>query len=219
VDADAVPSGNEDRGKRSVVPNGINIPSGISTERVSFPSPNIGFLGNMGYLPNIEAVERLYKEIFVPLRKIHPELTLVVIGRNPSPSIRALGEKPGVIVTGEVEDIWGYINAIDLFLFPLLRGAGLKNKILEAMYAGRPVLTTKIGNEGIDAMEGRDLVICRTPDDFRREASRLQGSPRERERIGTSAQTLVRKNLSWDGIFRDDEDLLLGPSPGVDGTR
>ncbi len=219
VDADAVPSGNEDRGKRSVVPNGINIPSGISTERVSFPSPNIGFLGNMGYLPNIEAVERLYKEIFVPLRKIHPELTLVVIGRNPSPSIRALGEKPGVIVTGEVEDIWGYINAIDLFLFPLLRGAGLKNKILEAMYAGRPVLTTKIGNEGIDAMEGRDLVICGTPDDFRREALRLQGSPRERERIGTSAQTFVRKNFSWDGILRDYEDLLLGPSPGVDGTR
>jgi glycosyltransferase involved in cell wall biosynthesis len=197
-----------------VVPNGINIPSGISKEPISLPSPNIGFLGNMGYSPNVEAVEWLYKEVFSPLREIHPELTLVVIGRYPSPSIRTLGEKPGVIVTGAVDDIWEYINAIDLFLFPLLRGAGLKNKILEAMYAGRPVLTTNIGNEGIDAVDGRDLVICRTPDDFRREASRLQGSPRERARIGASAHTFVEKNFSWDGILRDYEDVVLGPFPG-----
>ena len=77
--------------KRHVVPNGINVPSGVNAERISLPSPNIGFLGTMGYPPNIEAVEWLYKEVFVPLRKIRPDLTLVVIGRNPSRSIRGPG--------------------------------------------------------------------------------------------------------------------------------
>jgi len=210
VDADAVPSMHNPIGKRYVVPNGINTPLFSVVENVALPSPNIGFLGNMMYPPNVEAVEWLYQEVFAPLRKDYPALTLVVIGRNPTTSIRSLGNHPGVIVTGTVEDIWPYIHAIDVFLFPLHRGAGLKNKILEAMYAGRPVVATKIGNEGINAVEGRDLVLCDTPDDFQREASRLLGSPRERARIGTSAHAFVKENFSWDRILRVYEDLVLG---------
>jgi glycosyltransferase involved in cell wall biosynthesis len=233
VDADAVPSVHAPMGKRYVVPNGINVPSSTKTEPVSLPSPNIGFLGNMGYSPNIEAVEWLYNKVYGPLKIIFPDLTLVVIGRNPSPSIRELGDQPGVIVTGAVDDIWEYIHATDLFLFPLLRGAGLKNKILEVMYAGRPIVTTKIGNEGIDAVGGRDLILRETPDEFQREASRLLGSSQERARIGTSAKTFVKENFSWGGILRVYEDLVLGrlpedaregliggdPSPGVGGRR
>lgn len=213
VDADAVPSVHAPMGKRYVVPNGINIPLFSAVETVAFPSPNIGFLGNMMYPPNVEAVEWLYHEVFAPLWKENPALTLVLIGRNPTPSIRSLGNHPGVIVTGTVEDIWPYINAIDVFLFPLHRGAGVKNKILEAMYAGRPVVTTEIGNEGIDAVDGRDVVLCRTADAFRREALRLLGSPRERTRIGTSAQAFVKENFSWDRILRVYEDLVLGRLP------
>jgi len=216
VDAEAVPSGHAPMDKRHVVPNGINIPSGVNTERVSLPSPNIGFLGTMGYPPNIEAVEWLYKEVFVPLRKIHPDLTLVVIGRYPSQSIRDLGEKPGVIVTGGVDDIWPYINGIDVFLFPLLRGAGLKNKILEAMYAGRPVVTTEIGNEGIDAIPGQEFVLCRTPEDFRREAMRLLDSPEERIRMGNLGYALVKEKFSWAPILSAYENLTLGTVPASD---
>jgi glycosyltransferase involved in cell wall biosynthesis len=89
----------------------------------------------------------------------------------------------------------------------------VKNKILEAMYAGRPVVTTEIGNEGIDAVDGRDLVLCRTPDAFRREALRLLGSPGEKARLGTLAQAFVKKKFSWDGILRAYEDLVLGRLP------
>jgi glycosyltransferase involved in cell wall biosynthesis len=213
VDADAVPSRYGPTTKRAVIPNGVNLPAEGSTRTVTYPSPNIGFLGNMGYSPNVEAVEWLHKEVFIPLRQIRPDLTLVVIGRYPSEAIRKLGNEPGVIVTGAVDDIWEHISAIDLFVFPLLRGAGLKNKIIEVMYAGRPIVTTKIGNEGIDAVEGRDLVLCETPDDFQREASRLLGSPRERARIGTSAQAFVKENFSWDRILRVYEDLVLGRLP------
>jgi len=210
VDAEATPSRHAPVGKTHVVPNGINIPASKKTERASLPSPNIGFLGNMGYLPNVEAVEWLYSEVFAPLRKNNPDLTLVVIGRDPAPSIRSLGNQPGVIVTGTVEDIWPYINSIDVFLFPLHRGTGVKNKILEAMYAGLPVVTTEIGNEGIDAEEGRDLVLCRTPDDFRRETWRLLGAPEERARMGTSAHAFVKEYFSWDRILGTYENLVLG---------
>jgi glycosyltransferase involved in cell wall biosynthesis len=202
--------------KRHVIPNGINVPSGVNAEQASLPSPNIGFLGNMGYPPNIEAVEWLYKEVFVPLKNNHPDLTLVVIGRYPSRSILDLGEKPGVIVTGEVEDVWPYINGIDVFLFPLLQGAGLKNKILEAMYAGRPVVTTEIGNEGIDAVPGQEFVLCRTPEEFQREAVRLLNSTEERVRIGNFGHALVTEKFSWDPILTAYENLTLGIVPSSD---
>ena len=213
VDAEAVPSGYAPMEKRHVVPNGINIPCGKDAGRASLPSPNIGFLGTMGYTPNIEAVEWLYKEVFVPLRKIYNDLTLVVIGRYPSRSIRDLGEKPGVIVTGGVDDVWPYINGIDVFLFPLFRGAGVKNKILEAMYAARPVVTTEIGNEGIDAVPGKEFVLGRTPEDFQREAIRLLNSREERVRMGNTASSFVKEKFSWAPILSAYENLTLGHVP------
>ena len=216
VDAEAVPSRYAPMGKRYVVPNGINMPSEGNTERISLPSPNIGFLGTMGYPPNIEAVEWLYREVFVPLRGTHPDLTLVVIGRYPTQSIRDLGEKPGVIVTGGVDDVWPYINGIDIFLFPLLRGTGVKNKILEAMYARRPVLTTEIGNEGIDAIPGKEFVLCRTPEEFQREAIRLLNSPEERIRMGNHGHALVIEKFSWAPILSAYESLTLGIDPSSD---
>ena len=210
VDAETVPPAYAPIGKRHVFPNGINLPDRVNSKRVSFPSPNIGFLGTMGYAPNIEAVEWLYTEVFVPLKEILPDLTLVVVGRYPSRSILELGNMPGVVVTGEVGDIWEYVNAIDVFLFPLLRGAGLKNKILEAMYAGRPVITTKIGNEGIDAVSGENIVIGQTKEDFRRETIKLLDSPEERARLGNAANAFVLRKFSWDGILTAYENLLLG---------
>ena len=202
--------------KRHIFPNGINLPSGMNTERASLPSPNIGFLGTMGYPPNIEAVEWLYKEVFVPLRKIHSDLNLVVIGRYPSRSILDLGEKPGVTVTGEVDDVWSYIHGIDVFLFPLFWGAGLKNKILEAMYAGRTVVTTEIGNEGIDAIPGKEIALCRTAEDFQREAVRLLNSSEERVRMGNFANAFIKEKFSWGPILSAYENLTLGIVPSAD---
>lgn len=213
VDAQTVPPELAPLAKRHVIPNGINIPPFSSAENIALPSPNIGFLGNMLYPPNVEAVEWLYEKVFAPLRRDHPDLTLVVIGRDPAPSILSLGNQPGVIVTGTVEDIWPYIHSIDVFLFPLHRGAGVKNKILEAMFAGRPVVTTEIGNEGIDGVDGRDLVLCRTPEDFQREAVRLLGAPGERAHMGASAHAFVEKKFSWDSILRAYENLVLGRLP------
>jgi glycosyltransferase involved in cell wall biosynthesis len=218
VDAGTVPPSYAPLGKRHILPNGINPPDGMNANRASLPSPNIGFLGNMGYPPNIEAVEWLYTQVFVPLKRTLPDLTLAVIGRYPSDSIRELGKFPGVIVTGEVEDIWEYLNAIDVFLFPLLRGAGLKNKILEAMYAMRPVITTKIGNEGIDAVPGENIVIVQSKEDFQRETIRLLESPGERARLGNAANDFVKRKFSWDGILSAYGNLLLGQAQTTAGA-
>jgi glycosyltransferase involved in cell wall biosynthesis len=114
------------------------------------------------------------------------------------------------LVTGPVEDIWPYVNAVDLFVFPLQRGAGLKNKILETMRAGRPVITTPIGNEGIDAVSGRDISIAGTPEEFRMETLRLLGSTGQRNAMGEAAHRFVSDRFSWERILLRLEEIVAG---------
>jgi polysaccharide biosynthesis protein PslH len=194
---------------RHVVPNGVSLES-YTAVRGSLPSPNIGFLGNMAYPPNIEAVHWLYEKVFLPIRTEVPGLSLIVIGKDPVGSVRELGTKPGVVVTGAVADIWPYVNSVDVFVFPLLIGAGLKNKILEAMGAGRPVITTVIGNEGIDAAPGREIAICETPEEFRNEAVRLLLSRELRSAMGDAAGRFVTDRFSWERILPQYEEIVLG---------
>jgi glycosyltransferase involved in cell wall biosynthesis len=99
---------------------------------------------------------------------------------------------------------------VDVFVFPLLMGAGLKNKILEAMGAGRPVITTAIGNEGIDAVDGEDIAIRETPEEFRMETVRLLRSPDARRAMGDSARRFVRDRFSWDRILPRYEEIVIG---------
>ena len=120
---------------------------------------------------------------------------------------------PGVIVTGGVDDVWPYINGIDVFLFPLLQGAGLKNKILEAMYAGRPVVTTEIGNEGIDA-DSRERVRA-LPDTrgFSAGSDQAVEFPGRKSSHGELGLAFVKKKFSWAPILSAYEQSYPGQCP------
>ncbi len=210
VDARTVPEAMTPGKRRRVIPNGIDFGTYTSGKAGGIASPNIGFLGNMAYHPNVEAVHWLHREVFLPLKEKTHALSLSIIGRDPLEPILELGEQQGVGVTGDVEDIWPYVNAVDIFVFPLWTGTGVKNKILESMFAARPVITTPIGNEGIDAVDGRDILICRDPDQFRKETARLLDSPEERRRIGESGRDFVRQRFLWPPILEAFEEIVTG---------
>jgi len=208
TDASSVPFRMTPGSKRCVIPNGISCEDYTHSINEKIQSPNLGFLGNMSYGPNIEAVHWLYEKVFLPLRSEVPNLSLYVIGRNPVESIRELVKTEGVILTGEVDDIWPYVNAIDVFVFPVWKGIGLKNKVLEAMYAKKPVVTTPVGNEGIDAVPGRDLLVCNSSESFRHEVLRLLVSADERAAMGYRGHVFVSEKFSWDRILRGFEALI-----------
>ena len=134
-----------------IVPNCVIKEGYDSSEYLQLDTPNIGFLGNMAYQPNIDACLFLITTIFPRLRKLQPDIHLYIIGRNPGKELIERCNDPQIHVTGEVENIWDYVRSINTFVFPMLTGAGLQNKILEAMYAGKPVVTSTIGNAGIGA--------------------------------------------------------------------
>jgi glycosyltransferase involved in cell wall biosynthesis len=209
VDSQMVPNDFTPGKRRHVIPNGVEFGSYSAEKFDGIVSPNIGFLGNMAYPPNVEAVHWLCKNVFLPMKNTMKNLSLIIIGRNPVDSVRDLARHQGIIVTGTVDNIWQYVNSVDLFVFPVLVGAGLKNKVLEAMYARKPVLTTEIGNEGINAIPGRDIFICSTPDEFLREAIRLLHLPEDQLNIGNSAHEFIKMNFSWDKILKGYENILF----------
>ena len=209
VDAETIPQKYVCGSNRYVINNGVNVDHFIPDQRIGLPSPNIGFLGHMNYAPNIEAVHWLYDNVYIPLRNKMPELSLIIIGRDPANSVIEMGKNKGVIVTGTVDDIWPYVNSVDIFVFPIWMGGGIKNKVIEVMYAKRPVITTIIGNEGINACSNKHLFICYEKDDFCNKAEILLNSSNRRDELGNAAYEFVKEKFSWETIFYKFEDIIV----------
>ena len=139
-----------------VVPN-VHLPetSGVP----GFPArKGILFIGSYLHIPNIDAAKWLVEEIMPLVWKTIPDAQLFLLGSNPSSEILQL-RRPGVCVTGFVEDVKPFFNQAKVFVAPLRYGAGMKGKIGQSMSLGLPVVTTSIGAEGMDVKNGRDALI------------------------------------------------------------
>lgn len=204
----AVGSGREKSdSKVSLVPNGVHT-NDLVDEAVRFGEKCIGYLGHMGYPPNIRAAERL-AAIFQEVRKTEPEAKLVIIGRDPVQRIRDLENIPGVVVTGTVDNIWRYVGGIDIFAFPMEIGSGQQNKVLEALYSRKPVITSPVGNGGIGAEPGHQILIAETDAEFRDEILGLLADGRARESLGAKGYEFVNSRYSWPAILNDIQNKLV----------
>jgi glycosyltransferase involved in cell wall biosynthesis len=208
VDAEAI-ADRDKLAKTHVIPNGIYLAEHSEQGDESVTGPAIGFLGNMSYSPNVDAVLWFYQEVFVKLKAQHADLTFYIIGKDPLPNIQALGQNEGVHVTGFVDNIWPLVNAMTLFALPIRQGAGLKNKVLETLYSRKPVLTTEIGNEGIDAVHGEHVYICDSADDYLGAIEKILGAEHQGREIGERARRYVVENFSWSGVLEKFEQFIL----------
>jgi glycosyltransferase involved in cell wall biosynthesis len=199
---------NIDKNKIVVIPNGLFLQD-HTDQKINYPFNTIGYLGHMGYPPNIRAAQRLYA-IFASRKNELPNTKLVIIGRDPAPEIQKLADDSDVIITGTVENIWPYVNAVDIFVFPMEIGSGQQNKLLEAMGAGKLVITSALGNSGIGAHSPHELIEANTNKeigdslvDFNKNHARIQ-------EIGQRAKTFIVRTYSWDSILQEVDRHLLG---------
>jgi glycosyltransferase involved in cell wall biosynthesis len=131
---------------------------------------------------------------------------LYIIGRNPSDKLLSYSTSPTIHFTGAVENVWDYIRSADAFVFPMQSGAGLQNKVLEAMYAGKPVITSTIGNEGIGAKHGRELYIA---NDIVEYVDAIEDSVEQGSMIGSNAREYVQVHYSSRSLYNSFKKLLL----------
>lgn len=146
------------------IENGVNLE--YFHPKADFPKieapgwPLIVFTGQMDYRPNIEAVESFTREAMPAIRAQHPGAVFAIVGRSPTPQVEALAQLPGIIVTGSVPDVRGWLAAADVVVAPLRIARGIQNKVLEAMAMARPVVASPDAAEGIDVENGTHIIIA-----------------------------------------------------------
>ena len=192
----------DERARIAVVPNGVDTQyfAGAGDGKAG---RDLVFVGSMDYPPNAEAAALFTGRIWPHVRKRFPEARLLIVGANPGPSVRALAEAPGVQVTGTVPDTRPYYREALAAIVPLRSGGGTRLKILEAMAAGVPVISTPLGAEGLDVTPGKDILIA-GPDDAEQWVDhlvRLAEPPGSmRQALTAAALDLARSRYDWGGL-------------------
>jgi glycosyltransferase involved in cell wall biosynthesis len=140
---------------------------------------------------------------------------VAVVGRDPSPRVRRLAEGDArVQVTGTVPDIRPYLWGARLSIVPLRIGGGTRLKIYESFAAGLPVVSTRVGAEGLPLEAGRHLAIADTPALFAGHCLRLLDDAAERRGMARAAYELVAARFSWEAVSERFEEILQrGPRP------
>lgn len=190
---------------------------GADFSRVDAPArPLLVFTGQMDYRPNIEAVDSFARQVFPALRALHPQACFAIVGRNPAPPVEALSALPGVIVTGAVPDVRGWLAAADVVVAPLRIARGIQNKVLEAMAMARPVVASPEAAEGIDARDGQHLLIAADPADEIRVISDLLTDPERAARLGAAARARMEERYRWSETLRSLPAMLSGRADAQD---
>jgi glycosyltransferase involved in cell wall biosynthesis len=184
----------------AVIPNGV-LMRPDSANRRRGRRPTIVFVGNYAYDPNIRAAAALVRDILPFVRAHVPDARIVLVGANPPAAISSLASEC-VEVTGFVPDVRPYLESADCFAGAITVGAGMKNKILEAMAEATPIVTTPIGCEGIGAVDGRHLLLGRTMAELADGVIRVLQDPALAARLGEAGRRLAAERYSWDEVAR-----------------
>lgn len=187
------------------------IANGVDFDRLSYePNPmpcRLVFTGNMSWLPNVDAVEYFVKDIFPKVRERFSNAEFWIVGSDPSPSVRALEKVEGVHVTGTVPDIRDWVWKASIYVSSLRYGAGCKNKILEAMSLGVPIVATSRSLTGTPIKSGYHLLKADDTEDFIGAVCRLLDNPSLCRELSLRARSLVEQDYSWDGVAAKFEKL------------
>jgi sugar transferase (PEP-CTERM/EpsH1 system associated) len=180
-----------------------DVPTGVDTD---YFQPAAGtrnplelvFTGSMDWMPNEDAVLHFSSNILPLIVRALPEVTLTVVGRNPSPALIELASRnPRIKVTGRVEDIRPYVDRAAACIVPLRVGGGTRLKIYEAMAMEKAVISTSVGAEGLPVCDGEDLLIADAPEEFARAVIGVLTDANEARRLGRQARAVVCERFGW----------------------
>jgi glycosyltransferase involved in cell wall biosynthesis len=188
----------EPEAKVEVVPNGVE-PTKVRRKRFKKESfAQLLFVGGTNHFPNVDGLHYFLKEIWPKVKNKLPQATLTVVGQGWESL--SWTSKDGVTLTGYVEDLSPYFEATTLLVAPIRIGGGTRLKILEAMAASVPVVTTSIGGEGIGFTAGKEALVADDPDGFTQSIVELATNQELAQAIGNRARRFVKTYYLWSDI-------------------
>jgi GT2 family glycosyltransferase len=159
--------------------------------RVSGREPyTLLFLGSFRHLPNVEALQWFLQEVFPRIRKEEPRARLVIVGSDPPPR-HSLRDSEAIEMIGFVDDVREPLMRYSVFVCPILAGSGVRVKLLEAFAAGIPVVSTRMGAEGLADKDGEICALADDPAAFAGHVVRLLRLPEEAEALARRARAEV----------------------------
>lgn len=194
------------------------IPNGVDFSQFPYRSADPGghrliFIGAMDNLANIDAVTFFSLEVLPALQQRYPFTTLTLVGARPPSEVTALGNRPGITVTGRVPSMAEYLHQATVCVVPMRTGYGIKNKTLEAMAAGTPVVGSDRGLEGL-VVDGPGVRLCalraNDPAEFVSAVSRLFEDSELREQLSKNGRSLIEQKYTWERAGELYEQVLLG---------
>ncbi len=180
-----------------VIPNGIDLYH-FRRPRVGKRAKALLFVGNYEYAPNVEAALRLAHEILPQVRQQEADVRLWLVGNAPPPELQALANEH-IKVTGRVPDVRPYLARASVFACPLSLGAGIKNKVLEALALGLPTVVTPLSVDGIHVEHERDVLIADT-NHFAETVVRLLRDTALQQQLAENGRALIEREYSWDRV-------------------
>jgi polysaccharide biosynthesis protein PslH len=176
-----------------VMPNTIDTSEYVSEELI-LPEYKFDllFTGKMDYRPNVDGVLWFADEVWPLLKAHYPELTWGIVGQKSHPRLERIKKTPGIHLTGRVERVQPYLAGATLYIMPLRIGSGTRLKLIEAMSAGKAVVSTSIGAEGYPIQPDRDIVIADEPEEMARAIIKLLNKPDKRRELGIAAWQLAQ---------------------------
>lgn len=202
------------QGRVVVIPNGL--PMSRSVQERSPDPATVLFYGYASVLHNRDALSLLVQHILPHVQRTVPTLRLVVTGAGKHAAhARQFSRHIPVTFEGFLNDPSSMFARATVMVAPVRFSAGTQNKILEAMAAGVPIITSPFGNEGIGGQDGEHLALCRTPEEFAQRILWYLGHPEEREAMGKRGQLFAQQHFSWDTVQKrvNEIEKHLGPKP------
>lgn len=157
----------------------------------------IVFSGNLRYHPNMIAVRFFHERIWPLLRARWPKLVWRLVGKNPEAVRKYVDSDRRIELTGPVDEAVGTLAAAKVAVVPVLAGSGTRVKILEAWAAGRAVVSTRVGAEGLPGRHGEQLLLADEPDHFAEAVSSLLKSKNMRRSLGRGGRRLYEQEFTW----------------------
>jgi glycosyltransferase involved in cell wall biosynthesis len=204
--------------RSAVIPNAVDIR--YFRSRPDDPSPDgrtVLFFGAINYYPNVDGLLFFLREVWPRVAESHPKARLRIVGQHPTPEILAC-QGARIEVAGLVDDVRPRLASAAVVIVPLRVGGGTRFKVLEAMAMAKPVVSTTIGAEGIDATSGRNILIADTPQDFAAAVGRTLDDPGLGRQLGREGRALVEGGYSWDAVAQRLERFFRGIGSGGDGS-
>jgi len=157
----------------------------------------IVFVGSMDYHANVDGAVSFGREVWPRVRDRQPELVFTVVGRDPAPEVRALTTIPGIEITGTVDDVRPFYREALAAIVPLKVGGGSRLKILEAMAAGVPVISTTLGAEGLNVRDSENILIADTNEQLAEAIVSVVESEEQCKRLSAAGRTLISGHYDW----------------------